>query len=213
VCSKLRSLDQVSPTHAAYCDNQQAYPDPDYKEPLALTLFDQARSTDPLIAAAAAQAIEKLQAEARFAFFWRAASLSAGTPGCFGSTRRGRKRSLQCSVRTASPLPSRVHWTPDAMRTIIRPQVTPNGDLYRVQVSIPDSDAAALTCLAKVFRLVNIQDDAATVSPPADVDKEFDVLKTRFAGKTRYVGWYSKIFQRDLLVGAHQCGTAASAPI
>jgi hypothetical protein len=130
-------------------------------------LFDQARSTDPLIAAAAAQAIDKLQADAQFADF-----LARGQAGCRNAwvVRLDRARSQKIVTMlgahgiTAAEVSALDVHTPDAMRTILRPQATPNGDLYRVQVSIPGSDTAALTCLAKVFRLVNIQDDAATVN-------------------------------------------------
>jgi hypothetical protein len=203
-----------SPASAAYCDDQQAYDDRDYSEPITLTLFDQSRSTDRVLAASAELVSEKMQAEALFADF-----LARGKPECRN----------QWVLRLDLPRAQRVVdmlgvlgvpvaeinaidvQTPDPMRILLRPQATVNGDLYRMQASIP-ADASKLMCLAKLYRLVNIQDDAASVSPPGDVDKEFEILKARFAGKVRSVGWYSKIFQRDLLFGAHECGVSATVP-
>jgi hypothetical protein len=208
-------LNQISSPQAFFCDDQQAYPDQDYKEPLALTLLDQARSTDSLIKTVAGQAIQKLQAEAQFADF-----LARGKPECRGPwVLRLELLQAQRVVGMlgshgvpAAEISALDVQTPDQMRTIIRPQATPNGDLYRVQAPIP-ADDATLMCLAKVYRLVNIQDEAAGVADPAQaIQKEFALLKARFAGKTRSVGWYSKIFQRDLLYGTHQCKVQAYVP-
>lgn len=99
--------------------------------------------------------------------------------------------------------------TPDNWRTIVKPTATSNGDLYRVKAQIP-SDSNKLHCLAGVYRLVNMQDGTVATNSTDAVEKEFQLLKG-IANQSRTVGWFNKIFQRDLLVGAHQCGVEAVA--
>jgi hypothetical protein len=99
--------------------------------------------------------------------------------------------------------------TADPLRTILRPTATPDGDLYRVEAKLP-ADDPSLKCAANVYRSVNMQ-EIQGVAPPEQQDREFALLKSRFLNKSRIVGWYNKIFQRDLLVGLHRCKISAAA--
>jgi hypothetical protein len=104
--------------------------------------------------------------------------------------------------------------TPDSGRVIIKPIATSDGDLYRVEASVP-KEKDAIRCLARVYRVVNMIDipeadpDTPNISPEA-VESEVELLR-KFVGKKRTVGWFSKIFQRDLLVGAHGCNVSAES--
>jgi len=204
--------------HAANCDDEEAYSSLSYSEPIALTLFDLARSSDREVKAGATQAAESLDAIGQFANF-----IARGQSECRNRwmlrLTTGQAQAvfdfLSKAGMPAAELEKLDTKTPDPLRTVIRPTATADGDLYRVEAKIP-ADDPSLRCAAKVYRLVNMQDipgaspTSTSVSPDAQ-DKEFILLKNKFSNKTRVVGWYSKIFQRDILVGMHRCNVPATA--
>ncbi len=104
------TLFNIPTQHAAYCDNEQAYPDPAYSEPLALTLFDLARSTDRQISVLATRAIDKLLRSPNSRSLLLKAGASAGIYGCFASICFGRRAFLIFSVRPAFHRPSSMLW-------------------------------------------------------------------------------------------------------
>jgi hypothetical protein len=219
VLKKLLSLSEPQrqrlltlPPTEAYCDNEKAYPDEQYAEPIALTLLDLARSSDRQTSALAQETIEKIQTQSSFSNF-----LLKGAPNCRNQWLlrvEGKQAEDLLNILRSKDVPSAEAdaldvKTPDNWRTIIKPTATSNGDLYRVVAKIPSEDDK-LNCLAKVYRLVNMQDGTASPDAAEAVRKEFQLLKG-IANQSRTVGWYNKIFQRDLLVGAHQCGVEAVA--
>jgi hypothetical protein len=200
------------------CDDETAYPDPSYSEPIALTLFDLARSSDQEIKNLSNKLIEKFNAENLFADFIKRAKPQCRNPWMLRLTS-SQAQSIAGLLGKAGLPPAAIDeldsHTADPFRTILRPTATPDGDLYRVEAKLP-ADDASLKCAAKVYRVVNMQDiksatPTGTSTSPSQQDEEFALLKSRFLNKSRVVGWYSKIFQRDLLVGLHRCKISAAA--
>ena len=194
------------------CDDETAYPDPSYSEPIALTLFDLARSSDQEIKNLSNKVIEKFNAGNLFANFIKVAKPECRNPWMLRLTL-SQAQSIAGLLGKAG-LPSAAideldSHTADPLRTILRPTATPDGDLYRVEAKLP-ADDPSLKCAANVYRSVNMQ-EIQGVAPPEQQDREFALLKSRFLNKSRVVGWYNKIFQRDLLVGLHRCKISAAA--
>jgi hypothetical protein len=208
--SQNQALLALSPS--ADCGDEKLYDDPKYSEPIALTLIDLARSSDHQTSTLAQQAIDKLKAKSLFAD-----AILKGRPECRSrwilrlevAEARALSDILKSKGLPSAELEALDLRTPDNWRTIIKPTPTSEGDLYRVIAKIP-SDDGKLKCLASVYRLVNVQDEAASANVADPLRKEFELLKA-MANQPRTVGWYNKIFQRDLLVGAHQCNVEAVA--
>jgi hypothetical protein len=152
----------LSPS-AAYCDDEKSYPDQKYAEPITLTLFDLARSSDRQTSMLAQQAMDRLQAELIFSEF-----ISKGAPECRNQwllrLEANQAKAVLDILRSRGLPPAELGaldvGTPNTWRTIIKPTATPNGDLYRVVAKIPSGDTE-LSCLSKVYRLVNMQDGTA----------------------------------------------------
>jgi hypothetical protein len=210
------TLKLLSPP-AAYCDKEDEYPDLAYREPLPLTLFDLERSTDRQISGLSSRAIEAINAESLYSDF-----VARGQCGNVWMLRLDLARAERVIRLLEGKMATDLldAKTEDPRRTVVKPTATASGDLYFVETRIPAGDDKATRCLAKLFRLVQMQDiPSANITPSsltqAQLEQqeqlEYQLLKTRFQDRPRVVGWYSKIFQRDLLVGAHKCGGNVSA--
>jgi hypothetical protein len=213
VLRKISSLtDSQSQAFVALAPSPADCNDDKYAEPLALTLIDLARSNDRQLSALAQQTIEKLQAKSLFADF-----ILRQPPECRGQwvlrLETAQVEDLLDVLKSKGVPTAELERldvkTPDIWRTIIRPTATSEGDLYRVAAKIP-SDDAKLKCLAAAYRsrFVDMQDGTQNSADP--LQKEVELLKG-LVNQTRTVGWYYKLFQRDLLVGAHRCNVEAVA--
>jgi TIR domain len=184
-----------------------------YAEPVALTLIDLTRSNDRQMSTLAQQAIDKLQAKLLFGDFVLKQPSECRGEWVFRLEVTQAKELVDTLKSKGVPLAELESFdinTPDNWRTIIRPTTTSEGDLYQVAAKIP-SDDTKLKCLASVYRsqFVNMQDGTQNAADP--IQKEFELLKSLANGPPRKVGWYYKLFQRDLLAGAHQCKVEAVA--
>jgi hypothetical protein len=171
-----------------------------------------ARSSDNAIKNLSIKAIEQLNAESEFAEFVKSTKPECRDAWMFRLTTVQAQSIVGLLTKAGLPhdeIEKLDVGTDDLLRTILRPTATSDGDLYRVEAKIP-ADDATLKCIAEVYRSVNMQEIQGT-STTEGLAKEFAFLKSRFSNKIRVVGWYSKIFQRNLLVGIHNCKVPARA--